>query len=102
MKTYISSIKKQRDVLLRELVKLPFVQGHLGSNDANFVMAQFVNDQGVPCNETAYKIYKQLAEVDGIVVRYRGTELGCTGCLRITVGTPQENQILLEKLSRIQ
>lgn len=33
-----------------------------------------------------------------IVVRYRGDELGCQGCLRITVGSRSECQQLIQKL----
>jgi histidinol-phosphate aminotransferase len=100
--SFISSIKQQRQFLLEELIKLPFIKGFLGSNDANFVLAQFTNTEGEPSNDVAFKIYKQLAEVDGVVVRYRGTEMGCTGCLRITVGTSKENQFLIEKLGKIK
>jgi histidinol-phosphate aminotransferase len=41
-----------------------------------------------------------LAEEEGVVVRYRGNELGCQGCLRITVGTEEENAIALQKLKK--
>jgi histidinol-phosphate aminotransferase len=102
MKRYIASIKLQRDFVLKELEKLPFVGGFLGTHDANFILAQIVNKNGVPCNEAAFKIYKTLAEKEGVVVRYRGNELGCQGCLRITIGTKEENQVLLHKLSIIQ
>jgi histidinol-phosphate aminotransferase len=34
----------------------------------------------------------------GVVVRYRGNELGCDGCLRITIGTEEENAMAVEKL----
>ena len=35
-------------------------------------------------------LYEQLAESHGVIVRFRGKELGCVGCLRITVGTAGE------------
>jgi histidinol-phosphate aminotransferase len=34
----------------------------------------------------------------GIVVRDRGKEAGCEGCLRITVGTEVENKLLIDTL----
>jgi histidinol-phosphate aminotransferase len=39
---------------------------------------------------TALKVYEKLAENKGVVVRFRGKEHGCLGCLRITVGTEDE------------
>jgi len=36
-----------------------------------------------------------------VVVRYRGSELGCQGCLRITVGTEEENKTVLAKLEKV-
>ena len=35
---------------------------------------------------------------NGIVVRFRGNEMHCKDCLRITVGTEEENRRLLELL----
>ena len=46
-------------------------------------------------------MYKALAEHEGVVVRYRGSEPGCTGCLRITVGTDAENTTALATLLKI-
>lgn len=37
----------------------------------------------------------------GVVVRFRGNELHCDGCIRATVGTEEENSIFLEKLVSI-
>jgi histidinol-phosphate aminotransferase len=34
----------------------------------------------------------------GVVVRFRGNELHCTDCLRVTVGTEEENDQLLTLL----
>lgn len=34
----------------------------------------------------------------GVVTRYRGTELHCSECLRVTVGTEEENQQFLRLL----
>lgn len=48
-----------------------------------------------------FQVYKELAEERGIVVRYRGDQVGCDGCLRITVGTPEENQALVQQLEDV-
>jgi len=50
--------------------------------------------QGECC---AYDVYKTMADL-GVVSRYRGSETHCKGCIRVTVGTPQENNRFLELL----
>jgi len=65
------------------------------------ILSRPENEGGVPDNKRAKEIYQTLAEERGIVVRYRGGELGCTGCLRITVGTEDENKALLCRLREI-
>ncbi|KAI9344933.1 pyridoxal phosphate-dependent transferase [Obelidium mucronatum] len=98
MNDNVQKIWEQRDALIDGLQKFARVGRILGANDANFVVAQLLNENGQPDNDFALSVYKQLAEVEQIVVRFRGMELGCTGCLRITVGTGEENKALLEKL----
>ena len=46
-------------------------------------------------------LYKELAEHEGIVVRFRGRVYGCEGCLRITVGSEEENRVLVRKLREV-
>ena len=50
------------------------------------------------------KTYKHQATYDylvskGIIVRNRNRVLKCQGCLRITIGLPAENDLLLHALS---
>lgn len=45
----------------------------------------------------AQEIYKSMAD-NGVVVRFRGNELHCNDCLRVTVGTVEENNRFLELL----
>lgn len=99
----ITSIKEERDRLKAEIVKLNYVSSILGANDANFILARIVDTKsGDPDNQKAHHIYKTLAESEKVVVRYRGNEMGCEGCLRITIGTHAENQVLLDKLKAFQ
>ena len=77
----IDAIKKERKQLRDKLKKLKTVQ-HVYPSDANFVLTKIPN---------AKKIHQELAN-DGIIVRYRGDEPHCDECLRITVGTPDENE----------
>lgn len=79
----------------------------IGSNDANFVLVRILErpspnsssgTQLKPSSTRANVVYKSLAEEKGVVVRFRGNELGCEGALRITVGTEEENAEVLKKL----
>jgi len=74
----------------------------VGGLDANFVMFPILKrGTGKPDNVRAEKVYKKMAETEGVVVRFRGREVGCEGCLRITVGTDEENRICVEKLRKV-
>jgi len=52
-------------------------------------------------NERAESVYKTLAEEHGLVVRFRGNELGCEACLRITIGTESENEEVVKRLGKV-
>ncbi|KAI8621699.1 pyridoxal phosphate-dependent transferase [Chytriomyces sp. MP71] len=101
MRHNLAQIRVQRDVLLTGLRALPRMGALLGGNEANFVVARFVDEEGRADNGLAVRLYKRLAEVEGVVVRFRGNEIGCEGCLRISVGTEQENAVLLDRLRLI-
>ncbi|KAI0371334.1 histidinol-phosphate aminotransferase [Pilatotrama ljubarskyi] len=105
MKEKVSTLIKSRGELLRGLAELaPLGLGAaIGGNDANFVMVPVLdkNGSGRPDNVRAQKIYKTLAESEGVVVRFRGNEPGCTGCLRITIGSEEENKVVLQKLGEL-
>ena len=60
-----------------------------------------MDTQGKPDNVTALKVYEQLAENRGVVVRFRGKEHGCLGCLRITVGTENEVTRFLKEIQSV-
>jgi histidinol-phosphate aminotransferase len=77
--------------------------GHrVGGLDGNFVLFPVLKrGTGEPDNVRAEKVYQKLAETEGVVVRFRGREHGCEGCLRITVGTDEENRICVEKLRKV-
>ncbi|KAJ6001423.1 hypothetical protein N7499_002662 [Penicillium canescens] len=98
MRHYREQIIAQRDRLVRELPTIPGVGQFLGGYDANFLLVQILNGEGRPCNVTALAAYEAMAEKRGVVVRFRGKELGCEGCLRITVGTEAEVSKFLQEL----
>lgn len=71
----------------------------IGGNDANFLMVPILNKETrLPDNARANAVYTELAENKGVVVRFRGKEAGCYGCLRITIGTAEENGTLIRQL----
>ncbi|KAF9819416.1 hypothetical protein IEO21_02159 [Rhodonia placenta] len=96
---------EERSALLSALENLqPLGIGPaVGGNHANFVMIPVLekNGSGRPDNVRAQRIYKTLAEEEGVVVRYRGSEPGCAGCLRITVGSEEENTVVLKKFEEL-
>ena len=86
----ITQLIAERKGMFAQLEKISFVE-KVYPSDANFLLVQ-VDD--------ANKRYAQLIEND-IVVRNRSKQVGCENCLRFSVGTPQENQILIETLNRL-
>ncbi|MDR3009379.1 MAG: histidinol-phosphate transaminase [Sphingobacterium sp.] len=87
---WIKETVAEREKLVRELLELDYVQ-HITPSDANFILVKM---------DQPREVYDYLVQY-GIIVRDRSKVELCEGCLRITVGTPAENQILLEKLNQI-
>ncbi|KAL4806578.1 pyridoxal phosphate-dependent transferase [Aspergillus unguis] len=102
MRTYRSRIITQRDRVLKELPSVPGIGRFRGGTESNFLLVEILDkpaDQGgKPSNPVALATYEAMAEKRGVVVRYRGKELGCEGCLRITVGTEEEVTRFLEEI----
>lgn len=86
-KQWIATLLEGRNYLINELPKLPFVE-KIYPTDANFILVKV---------EDANSLYKQLAD-KGIIVRNRNSVSLCAGCLRITVGTDKENEMLIKTL----
>ena len=80
----IREIISEREKLIENLSKFSIVE-KIYPTDANFVLVKTVD---------AEKIYKFLLD-EKIVVRNRNNVEMCEGCLRITIGTPDENESLL-------
>ncbi|KAB8074991.1 pyridoxal phosphate-dependent transferase [Aspergillus leporis] len=102
MKKYREQIIAQRERLLQELPKIPGVGRFLGGQESNFLLVEMLDkpasEGGKPSNQIALGAYEAMAENRGVVVRFRGKELGCEGCLRVTVGTEQEVTRFLQEL----
>ena len=91
VKAWVKTLLDERTILIQALEKLPLVQ-HIYPSDANFVLVK------VP---DANALYHYLVD-KSIIVRNRSSVSLCMGCIRITVGTPEENRILLKELTQFQ
>ena len=102
MKKNVELIVKQRERLLEELPKIPGIGKLHGGTESNFLLYQMLDGPGgQPSNEVALAVYEGLAEEKGVVVRFRGKEHGCLGCLRITVGTEKEVTRFLAEIKMV-
>lgn len=105
MKSNVELIVQQRERLLKELPKIPGVGQLHGGTESNFLLYQMLDapaeQGGKPSNKTALAVYVGLAEEKGVVVRFRGKEHGCLGCLRITVGTEKEVDRFLQEIRSV-
>ncbi|KAF4845762.1 Histidinol-phosphate aminotransferase [Colletotrichum siamense] len=95
-----TKILTQRDRIIAELPKIPGVGRLRGGTESNFLLYEMLNVEGKPDNVTALAVYERLAENKGVVVRFRGKEHGCLGCLRITVGTEDEVTRFLSSIEK--
>lgn len=83
----VKEILAERTNLQRELARLPLVK-KIYPSDANFLLVRF---------ENASEVMQYLLD-EKIIVRDRSKVILCDGCLRLTIGTAEENQLLLEAL----
>ena len=90
VKEWVNILLQERTKLIESLQTISIVQ-HIYPTDSNFVLVK-VND--------ANATYNYLVE-KGIIVRNRSSVSLCLGCLRITVGTSEENNALIQALNSI-
>ena len=88
---WIKEILEQRSIMATELESLPYVR-RVYASDANFLLIK-VDDPSA--------VYEFLMN-RGIIIRDRSSVPLCEGCLRITVGTGEENRDLLSALKIFQ
>ncbi len=84
---WIRKTLAERDKLVLELKDFDFVLD-IYPSDANFILVKTTDPKG---------IYNYLVS-KGIIVRDRSKVELCEGCLRITIGTPEENKTLIQTL----
>ena len=83
----IKDIKSSKVILINELKKIKFIE-KVFSSDGNFILIKVDN---------ATERYNQILE-KGIVLRNRTTQPLCENCIRITIGTTEENTQLMNVL----
>ncbi|MBC8052564.1 MAG: histidinol-phosphate transaminase [Sphingobacteriaceae bacterium] len=88
---WIRETIQEREKLVDSLSALPFIV-KIFPSDANFILAKTTDAKG---------IYNYLVE-RGIIVRDRSKIELCESSLRITVGTPAENEILIQNLKNFK
>ena len=91
IKSEIVSIIEQRKELLKVLVDIKFIE-KIYPTEANFILIK-VDD--------ANKRYAELI-AKGIVIRNRTTQPLCENTLRLTIGTENENAILMKALKELK
>jgi len=90
LKAEIQLILDEKVKLYNALLDIPWIQT-IYPSDANFVLVR-VDDGDLR--------YRQLLE-EGVVVRNRSNQMHCENTLRISVGTPEENEALKRILKDI-
>lgn len=86
----VEAIVQQRELLIKNLAEIPFIE-RIYPSDANFILVK-VDD--------AQKRYDQLLQ-KRIVIRNRSTQPLCENTLRLTVGTREENIVLVKAIKSI-
>lgn len=83
----VAEIVAEREWLREALADVPCVR-QVFPSDANFLLVRV---------DAPDALYDHLV-AQGVIVRNRNRVKGCEGCLRLTIGTPQENCRLLQLL----
>jgi histidinol-phosphate aminotransferase len=87
---WVNELIDERARLAKRLEVMPFVE-KVYPSDANFLLVK-VDDANAKYNNLMSR---------GVIVRNRHSVALCLNCLRITVGTPQENDILIDELGKM-
>jgi len=90
VKGNIQQILLEKEMLQNSLREHPLIQCLIPS-EGNFFLARFHESE---------KVFEELVN-RGIIVRKVDPKFGLESCLRISVGTPEENQLLIEALHQI-
>ena len=86
----VKELLAEREVVAGQLNELDFVT-KVYPSDSNFLLFRVKNK--------AQEMYKLMAD-RGVVTRYRGNELHCEECIRVTIGKKEENEQFLVELKK--
>ncbi|MBO4798095.1 MAG: histidinol-phosphate transaminase [Candidatus Methanomethylophilaceae archaeon] len=85
----IEMVREQRPALSAGLEKLGF---RTFPSDSNFILAECPVD---------HKVFTEKLKAEGILIRDFGDKPKLKNCVRTTVGTPEQNSLLLEKAEKV-
>ncbi len=88
---WIKEVVDQKVILIKEMQKLSYFE-KIYPSDANFILVKATN---------ANALYDYLSGNE-VIVRNRSKDVLCENCLRITIGTPEENKIVINLLKTYQ
>jgi histidinol-phosphate aminotransferase len=88
---WLEEITKERDRISKELIRFPDII-KIFHSDANFLLVKVKNPK------TLYEYLRNKK----IIIRDRSKVSLCEGCLRFTVGTKDENNLLLKALEEME
>lgn len=87
---YLQTLKDFRDQMIEDLKQIKGVQ-EVFSTQSNFILFRI---------ENADEIFKQLVD-KGIIIRSRTKENGLANCLRVSIGTREQNEFFIQSLKEI-
>ena len=90
MKRMVDVAKEERKKVFDALISLPI---KVWPSEANFLLFK-------PESIDAYKLWQELIE-EGILIRDCSSWEGLEGCLRVTIGSENENDIFLDAVRKI-
>lgn len=90
IKQRITTIKLERQHLMQALMRYPFVE-KVWPSEANFLLIKLKKNTEI----------KNYCFTKGILVRDVGHQIYLDNCVRITIGTPEENRYLLRVLGEM-
>lgn len=87
---FVEKLNSEREKLISELKQIKEIEKILPT-DANFITFKIKN---------ADEVFAKLAN-EGVIIRNRSNQLNLENCLRVTVGTPSENEKFITMLKEI-
>ena len=88
----IDAIVNERERVFNQLAEMSFVE-RVWPSQSNFLMFRMKQAKQVHVTMATLK--------DPVVIRYRGGALNCENCLRVSIGSKEENDNFLESLSSV-